>query len=100
MAHPDHPWLQAVLDHKQCPPFIKSIDSSMSPIFVRGGGSVSEDVQQVVQLLSLTRTKSSYIGIDTNGDLQVATKVPASIVHSAIAMPSDWHITTCPDPPS
>lgn len=100
MAHPDHPWLQAVLDHKQCPPFIKSIDSSMIPIFVSGGGSISEDMQQVVQLLSSTRTKSAYIGIDSNGDLQVATKVPASIVHSAIAMPLAWHITTRPNPPS
>lgn len=32
-AHPDHPWLQAILDHKQCPSFIQSIDSTMTLIF-------------------------------------------------------------------
>ena len=99
MAHPDHPWLQAVLDHANCPPFIRSINSSMSPFFVTGGGSVPEDVQQVVQLLSLTGPTSCYIGIDSNGNLQVARKAPAAIVHSALAMPRDWRITTHPDPP-
>ena len=99
MAHPDHPWLQVVLDHASCPPFIRSIDSSMSPFFVTGGGSVPEDVQQVVQLLSSTGPTSYYIGVDSNGDLQVARKAPAAIVHSALAMPRDWRITTHPDPP-
>ena len=82
MAHPDHPWLLAVLDHTQCPPFIKSVDSSMLPFFVKGSASGSEDVQQVVQLLLSTRTNSCYIGIDSNGDLQVAKKAPAAITHS------------------
>ena len=99
MAHPDHPWLQEVLDHAQCPPFIRSIDSSMSPYFVTGGGNMPEDMHQVVQLLSLTRTKPCYIGIDSNGDLQVAIKVPAATIHSALAMSSAWHVTTFPDPP-
>ena len=59
--------------HTKCPPFIRSIDSSMSPVFVTGGGSVPEDMQQVIQLLSLSGPTSCYIGIDSNGDLQVAT---------------------------
>ena len=99
MAHPDHPWLQAVLDHPQCPHFVRSIDSSMSPFFIKDGGSIPEDVQQVVQLMSPTRSTTCYVGVDSNGDLQVARKAPATIVHSAFAMPREWHVTTRPDPP-
>ena len=99
MAHLDHPWLQVVLDHAQCPPFMRSIDSSMSPCFITGGGSMPKDVQQVIQLLSLTRTTLCYIGVDSNGDLQVAKRAPVEIIHSVIAMPRNWHVTTHPDPP-
>ena len=98
MAHPDHPLLQEVLDHAQCPPFVRSIDSSMSPYFITGGGNMPEDVHQVVQLLSPTRVKPCYIGINSNGDLQVASKAPAAIIHSALAMSSTWCVTTCPEP--
>ena len=99
MAHPDHPWLQTVLDHTQCPSFIRSMDSSMSPYFVTGGGNMPKNVQQVVQLLSSTRNTSLYIGIDSNGDLQVAKKAPAVIVHSQLSCPGTGTLSPALIPP-
>ena len=94
MAHPDHLWLQKVLDHAQCPPFVRSIDSSMPLHFITGTGDMPEFMQQVVQLLSPTRTNPCYIGVNSNGDLQVAKRAPAAIIHSALVMSKAWHVTT------
>ena len=85
-AHPDHPWLQQVLDHKHCPPFIKSVDSGMAP---RLRYTIPEDVQQVLQVQSST-FPPVYVGIDSNGDLQVAREADGNLVTISIVMPSGW----------
>ena len=84
-AHPDHPWLQTILDHPQCPPFLQSIDSSMAPI---AAYAIPDDVQQVVQTLH-DRSPPIYIGIDSNGDLIVAKTAPGDLISIAIRMPSE-----------
>ena len=58
-----------------------------------------ENVQQVVQLLSSTRNTSLYIGIDSNGDLQVAKKAPAVIVHSQLSCPGTGTLPPALIPP-
>ena len=85
-AHPDHQWLQPVLDHKHCPPFLRSIDSSMLPTLVY---AIPDDVQQVLQVQHKNHPPV-YIGIDSNGDLQVAAKAPGDLITLSVAMPSGW----------
>lgn len=85
-THPDHLWLQQVLDHTHCPPFIKSVDSGMAP---RLCYTIPEDVQQVLQLQSLT-FPPIYVGIDSNGDLQVAREADGDLVTVSIVMPLGW----------
>ena len=87
-AHPDHPWLQTILDHSQCPPFLQSVDLSMVPIATY---AIPNDVQQVVQTLH-SRSPPIYVGIDSNGDLMVAKTAPGDLVTIAIRMPSEeWN---------
>ena len=69
-AHPDHPWLQPILSHKHCPPFLVSVDSSMAPTL---SYAIPEDVQQVLQV-QCKGHPPMYIEIDSNGDLQVTGK--------------------------
>ena len=85
-AHPDHKWLQPVLDHKHCPPFLVSTNSSMTPFLVY---TIPDDVQQVLQVQH-KHHPPVYIGIDSNGDLQVAAKAPRDLVTMSVIMPSDW----------
>ena len=86
-AHPDHQWLQAVLDHKHCPTFLKTIDSTMVPTLVY---AIPDDVQQVLQVQHKNHPPV-YIGIDSNGDLQVAAKAPGELVTISVAMPPGWN---------
>ena len=85
-AHPDHQWLQGILDHKHCPPFLVSVDSSMAPTIRY---AIPEDVQQVLQVQS-SGNPPMYVGIDSNGDLQAASKVDGDLITMSIVMPSDW----------
>ena len=85
-AHPDHPWLQHVLDHKHCPPFIKSIDSTMVPCLRY---AIPDDVQQVLQVQSQT-FPPIYIGIDSNSDFQVAREADGDLITVSIAMLLEW----------
>ena len=44
-AHPSHPWLQPIIDHRHSPVFICCINSSMAPMFSH---AMPDDVQQVL----------------------------------------------------
>ena len=85
-AHPDHPWLQPILSHKHCPPFLVSVDSSMAPTL---SYAIPEDVQQVLQV-QCKGHPPMYVGIDSNGDLHVAGKADGDLITMSLAMPSDW----------
>ena len=61
IAHPDHMWLQPVIDHEHAPPFICQINSSMVPIFSH---AMPNDVQRV----------------DSNGDLHVSAQCLSDLV--------------------
>ena len=84
--HPDYQWLQPILDHKHCPPFLVSVDSSMAPSLCY---AIPEDVQQVLQV-QCKGHPPMYVGIDSNGDLQVAGKADGDLITLSIVMPSDW----------
>ena len=86
LQSPDHPWLQPILSHKHCPPFLVSVDSSMAPTL---SYVIPEDVQQVLQV-QCKGHPPMYIGINSNGDLQVAGKADGDLITMSLAMPSDW----------
>ena len=85
IAHPDHKWLQPVLDHKHCPPFLVSTDSSITPFLVY---AIPDDVQQVLQVQH-KHHPPVYIEIDSNGDLQMAIKAPGELITMSVIMPLD-----------
>ena len=76
IAHPDHTWLQPVIDHKHAPPFIRRIDSSMVPIFSH---AMPDDVQQTV-VIGYPKVSPRYVGVDSNGDLRISAQCPSEIV--------------------
>ena len=79
-------WLQPVLDHKHCPSFLTTVDLFMVPTIRY---AIPEDVQQVLQVHS-SGNPPMYIGIDSNGDLQVAGKADGDLITMSVVMPSDW----------
>ena len=50
--------------------------------------AIPEDVQQVLQV-QYKGHPPMYIGIDSNGDLQVAGKADGDLITMSLAMPSD-----------
>ena len=50
---------------------------------------IPEDVQQVLQV-QCKGHPLMYIGIDSNGDLQVAGKADGDLITMSLAMPSNW----------
>ena len=83
LAHPQHSWLQPLLDNKHCPLSIHhSVDSSMVPFYPL---SMPEDMQLVVQAI-FSADAPRFVGLDSNGDLQVAIQAPSELVVSAIVM--------------
>ena len=85
-AHPDHQWLQGILDHQHCPPFLTSVDLSMVPTIRY---AIPEDVQQALQVQS-RGNPPMYIEIDSNGNLQVASKVDGDLITMSVVMPLGW----------
>ena len=51
--------------------------------------AIPEDVQQALQVQS-RGNPPMYIEIDSNGDLQAASKVNGDLITMSIVMPSDW----------
>ena len=84
-AHPDHPWLQPVLDHAHSPPFVKHVDSSMVPLYSH---SMPDDVQQVL-MVNYSKGSPRFLGIDSNGDLQVSAQCRPSEVKMLINLTED-----------
>ena len=64
-AHPNHQWLQPIIDHRHSPVFICHIDSSMAPIYSH---AMPDDVQQVLTVAYL-KALPRYLGVDSNSDL-------------------------------
>jgi len=81
IAHPDHRWLQAIIDNQYCPPTFRHIDSSMVPSYPL---AIPEDVQQVLQVIYEADVR--FVGFDSNGDLCVAIRSPAELVIAAIVV--------------
>ena len=75
-AHPNHPWLQPIIDHKHSPVFIHRIDSSMAPIYSH---AMPDDVQQVLAV-GYPKASPRYLGVDSNGDLRVSAQCPSDLV--------------------
>ena len=67
VAHPNHRWLQAVINNQYCPPTFHHINSSMVPSYPL---SILEDVQQVLQVIY--EADIQFVGFNSNGDLCVA----------------------------
>ena len=78
---PAHPGPQALP-----PPFVRSINSAMAPHLCY---AIPNNVQQVLQVQSKS-FPPVYIGIDSNGDLQVAREADGDLITVSSAMPSDW----------
>ena len=51
--------------------------------------AIPDDVQQVLQVQH-KHHPPVYVGIDSNGDLQVAAKAPGELITMSLAMPPDW----------
>ena len=83
VAHPGHHWLQPILDHAQCPPFIKHIDSSMVPTY---SFDLPEETQQVLQII-YSADMPRFAGFDSNGNLFVAIRSSPELVVAAIVVP-------------
>ena len=81
IAHPDHRWLQAVIDNHYCPPTFHHINSSMVPSYPL---VIPEDVQQVLQVIYEADVR--FVGFDSNGDLCVAVQSPAELIIAAIVI--------------
>ncbi|KIM55255.1 hypothetical protein SCLCIDRAFT_30499 [Scleroderma citrinum Foug A] len=92
-SHPQHRWLQPVLDHPSCPALFHHIDSSMVPIYVF---AMPDDVQRVLMVYTNARGPR-YLGFDSNGDLYVSGHAPADLVITSINAPDDIG-TTYPPP--
>ncbi|KAG6370343.1 hypothetical protein JVT61DRAFT_12150 [Boletus reticuloceps] len=71
VAHPSHPWLQPILDHKDLPTYLHHVDSEMVPTFHL---AVPDDVPSVVAIHT-PGLPPIYIGIDSNGDLTVSRNI-------------------------
>jgi len=81
IAHPDHRWLQAIIDNQYCPPTFRHIDSCMVPSYPL---IILEDVQQVLQVIYEADVR--FVGFDSNGNLCVAIWSPAELIIAAIVI--------------
>ena len=84
-AHPSHPWLQPIIDHRHSPVFISRIDSSMAPMF---SYAMPDDVQQVLTV-GYPKASPRYLGVDSNGDLRVSAQCPSEFVKMLINLTED-----------
>ena len=73
--HPDHQWLQAIIDNQYCPPAFKHINSSMVPTYPL---VIPEDVQQVLQVIYETDIR--FVSFNSNSDLCVAIWSPTELI--------------------
>ena len=85
IAHPSHPWLQPIIDHRHSPVFIHRIDSSMAPLFSH---TMPDDVQQVL-MVGYPKVSPRYLGVDSNGDLRVSAQCPSEFVKMLINLTED-----------
>ncbi|KIM58275.1 hypothetical protein SCLCIDRAFT_1098160 [Scleroderma citrinum Foug A] len=83
-AHPDHPWLQAILELPDCPPLLHNVNSGMVPIFSK---HMPESIQQAIRVIPVGSHRY-YLGFDTNGDLQVAAQAPRKLVTTPVYIPA------------
>ena len=65
-------WIQEVLDNPNCPTYLHVIDSGMTPSVI---SAMPDDVPRVVMVLH-PRHPPIYMGIDSNGDLCLASMCP------------------------
>ena len=84
-AHPSHPWLQPIIDHRHSPVFIRRIDSSMTPTFSH---AMPDDVQQVLTV-GYPKASPRYLGVDSNGDLHISAQCPSEFVKMLINLTED-----------
>ena len=84
-AHPDHPWLTPIIEHRHSPVFIQRIDSSMAPVWSH---AMPDDVQQVAAV-SYPKASPRYLGVDSNGDLRVSAQCPSEHVTILINLTED-----------
>ena len=84
-AHPDHPWLMPIIEHRHTPIFIHRIDSSMAPLYSH---AMPNDMQQVA-VVSYPKVSPRYLGVDSNGDLRVSAQCPSEYVKILINLTED-----------
>ena len=84
-AHPDHPWLTPIIEHRHSPIFIQCIDSSMAPIYSH---AMPNDVQQVAAV-SYPKASPRYLSVDSNGDLRVSVQCLSEYVKILINLTED-----------
>ena len=81
-SHPNHQWLQPILDHRHSPAFIKRIDSSMVPLY---SYAMPDDVQQIMAV-AYPKASPRYLGVDFNGDLRVSAQCSSEFVTMFITL--------------
>ncbi|KIM50867.1 hypothetical protein SCLCIDRAFT_33931 [Scleroderma citrinum Foug A] len=75
-SHPQHTWIQPILDHPHCLAFFHHVDSSMVPIHSH---AMPEDIHQTVMVM-YPKESPRQLGFDSNGDLCVAGSGPGQNV--------------------
>ncbi|KIM55470.1 hypothetical protein SCLCIDRAFT_30329 [Scleroderma citrinum Foug A] len=88
MSHPQHSWLQPILDNEHCPPLFKHIDSSMIPIYSH---SIPDDVQAVLNV-QYPKESPRFLGFDSNGDLRVSAQAPHELIQLVLWATPQWPI--------
>lgn len=92
-SHPNHQWLQPILDHRHSPAFIKRIDSSMVPLY---SYAMPDNVQQIMAV-AYPKASPRYLGVDFNGDLRVSAQCSSEFVTMFITLTeSDPQPPPCP----
>ena len=94
-SHPQHHWLQLILDHLSCPALFHHIDSSMVPIYIF---AMPDDVQHVLMVYTNMRG-CRYLGFNSNRDLYVAGHAPAKLIIMSINAPDNTSISHPPPVP-
>ena len=92
IAYPDHPWLQPILDHAHSSTFIKQVNSSMVPLF---SYLMPNDVQQSL-MDNYPKASPQFLGVDSNGDLQVSAHCQSDNVKMLINLTKDDPHPPCP----
>ena len=81
-SHPQHTWIQPILDHLHCPAFFLHVDSSMVPIHSH---ALPDDVQQSIMVM-YPKESPRQLGFDSNGNLCVAGSGPGGNVIVCISV--------------